>query len=176
MNIKNKRPPTTIAYAHTQSGVCNDKDKRSPAYEGAKFDARGYCIYHEDVRMCRVISDGKFNIVRKICYRCGSSSLARDKKTKKLYAQKKKKKPPHPQQEVSSKLVSTSTRDRDKSRLNSNEVQRPNHRQDQHPNIKCRSERRRKTVTVTHTTSPVQKNAPALPVDLYHHQRSSSPS
>ena len=80
-----------------------------------------------------------------------------------LYAQKKKKKPPHPQQEVSSKLVSTSTRDRDKSRLNSNEVQRPKHRQDQQTTIKCSKERRRKTVTVTHTTSPVQKNAPVLP-------------
>ena len=93
MNSKDKRPPTSISYTHTQSATCNsnDEDKRSPAYEGAKFDARGFCIYHEDVRMCRVISNGKFKIVRKICYRCGSSSLARDKKrTKKLHAQKKK--------------------------------------------------------------------------------------
>ena len=166
MNIKDKRPPTSISYTHIQSVTCNsnDKDKRSPAYKGAKFDARGFCIYHEDVRMCRVISDGKFNIVRKVCYRCGSSSLARDKKkTKKLHAQKKKK-PPH-SQEVSSQLVSTSTRtrDRDDGRVNTNEVQRPNHRQTQQNTIQCRRERRRKTVTDTHTTSPVQKNAPVLP-------------
>ena len=167
MNTKDKRPPTSISYTLTKSGVCNnnDKDKRSPAYQGAKFDARGFCIYHEDIRMCRVISDGKFNIVRKICYRCGSSSLVRDKKkTKKSHAQKMKKKHAHPHEEVMIKLVSTrTTRDRDSGRVNSSEVQCPNHRQDQQTTIKCSKERRRKTVTVTHTTSPVQKNAPVLP-------------
>jgi len=169
MNIKDKRPPTSIAYTHTQSGACNNKGKRSLAFEGAKFDAHGFCIHHVDVRMCRVISNGKFNIVRKICYRCGSSSLARDKKkTKKLHAQKMKKKPPHSQEEETSKLklVSTSTRTRDRDNghvnVNSSEVQRPNHRQDQQTTIKCRRERRRKTVTDTHTTSPIQQTAPVL--------------
>ena len=163
---KVKRPPTSISYTHAQSGLCNDKDKdkRSPAYKGAKFDARGFCLHHEDVRLCRVISHGKFNIVRKICYRCGSSSLVRDKKkTKKLHAQKKKSKSPHPQEEVSSNLVSASTSDRDSGRVNSNEVHRPNHRQTQQATIKCSRERRRKTVTDTHTTSPIQKTAPVLP-------------
>ena len=164
MNIKDKRPPTSISYTHTQNVICNEKDKTLPAYEGAKFDARGFCIYHEDV-MCRVISDDKFNIVRKICYRCGTSSIARDKKkTKKSHAQKMKKKHAHPHEEVMIKLVSTrTTRDRDSGRVNSSEVRRPHPtKHDQQTTIKCSRERRRKTVTDTHTTSPVQ-TAPVLP-------------
>lgn len=50
-------------------------EKSAPAYNGARFDSSGLCIAHPDVRLSRPIADGKYKIVRKICFKCGSASL-----------------------------------------------------------------------------------------------------
>ena len=47
----------------------------TPAYKGARFNIEGKCIAHSDVRLCRVTSDGGYKIVRKSCYKCGSTSF-----------------------------------------------------------------------------------------------------
>merc|ERR1712194_701348 len=53
------------------------QNRRVPAYDSARFDADGFCVAHSDVRLSK-LSDGKYKIVRKTCFKCGSASLARD--------------------------------------------------------------------------------------------------
>lgn len=47
----------------------------TPAYKGARFDTDGFCLAHDDVRLCRLTSNGQFKIVRKTCWKCGSAAL-----------------------------------------------------------------------------------------------------
>ena len=71
------------------------KDKLQPAYDGARFDKSGYCLNHPMVRLCKPASssqsllspddeqvqrNGKYIIIRKICYRCGEHSLRNERK------------------------------------------------------------------------------------------------
>ena len=83
----------------------------SPAYKGARFNSRGFCTSHSDVRLCRIASDGSFHIIRKTCFKCGSAGLAGHAKKTKLHGCKKK---PLPHRQVQSKLLSadSSTRSR----------------------------------------------------------------
>jgi len=48
---------------------------QTPAYTGALFNSLGFCINHHDVRLCTVTREGKYKILRKICPKCGSTSL-----------------------------------------------------------------------------------------------------
>ena len=57
----------------------------SPAYKGARFNSRGLCTSHSDVRLCRIASDGSFHIIRKTCFKCGSAGLAGHAKKTKLH-------------------------------------------------------------------------------------------
>mmetsp|Transcript_38440 Transcript_38440/g.69284 ORF Transcript_38440/g.69284 Transcript_38440/m.69284 type:complete len:266 (+) Transcript_38440:209-1006(+) len=50
------------------------QNKSAPAYNGARFDAGGFCVAHSDIRLSRLIN-GKYKIVRKICFKCGSATL-----------------------------------------------------------------------------------------------------
>ena len=77
-------------------------DKYQPAYDGARFDKKGYCLKHSMVRLCKpapngsssksslISSDGdraamqtKYIIIRKICPMCGEHSLRNDRKLNK---------------------------------------------------------------------------------------------
>lgn len=49
--------------------------KSRPAYKGARFDAEGFCLAHSDVRLCRLTSEGRYKVVCKTCYKCGSAAL-----------------------------------------------------------------------------------------------------
>lgn len=53
------------------------QNRSLPAYDGARFDVDGFCTLHSDVRLCRPSDDGKYKIVRKMCFKCGSATLAR---------------------------------------------------------------------------------------------------
>jgi len=46
-----------------------------PAYPGARFNSSGFCTNHSNVRLCVVTNEGKYKILRKTCFKCGSSSL-----------------------------------------------------------------------------------------------------
>jgi hypothetical protein len=46
-----------------------------PAYPGARFNSSGFCTNHSNVRLCIVTNEGKYKILRKTCFKCGSSSL-----------------------------------------------------------------------------------------------------
>lgn len=48
---------------------------QTPAYTGALFNSLGFCINHHNVRLCNVTREGKYKILRKICPKCGTSSL-----------------------------------------------------------------------------------------------------
>ena len=48
---------------------------QTPAYTGALFNSLGFCINHHNVRLCTVTREGKYQILRKICPKCGSTSL-----------------------------------------------------------------------------------------------------
>lgn len=48
---------------------------QTPAYTGALFNSLGFCINHHNVRLCTVTREGKYKILRKICPKCGSTSL-----------------------------------------------------------------------------------------------------
>lgn len=118
-----------------------DKDKNAPAFEGARYNSRGFCIHHAGIRLCRVTADGEFVIVRKICFKCGKSKNDvhdKTKKTKKKLhgaAKCQRKKSPtqqhrdspsseHNKQRISSsgvpyKLLSSTARDRKQHRITS---------------------------------------------------------
>ena len=83
----------------------------APAYKGARFNSRGFCTSHSDVRLCRIAADGSFHIIRKTCFKCGSAGLAGHAKKTKLHGCRKK---PLPHRQVQSKLLSadSSTRSR----------------------------------------------------------------
>lgn len=49
--------------------------KSTPAYSGARFDKNGFCLAHQDVRLCSITSNGQYKIVRKICFKCGGAAL-----------------------------------------------------------------------------------------------------
>lgn len=74
--------------------------KNAPAHNGARFDPEGFCLTHNDVRLCRLASDGKYKLVRKICFKCGTNGHVQ--KTK-LHEYRKKS---MPHREVSSEFVS----------------------------------------------------------------------
>ena len=48
---------------------------QTPAYTGALFNSLGFCINHHNVRLCNVTREGKYKVLRKICPKCGTSSL-----------------------------------------------------------------------------------------------------
>ena len=50
-------------------------DDPTPAYPGARFNSAGYCTIHSNVRLCTVTDEGKYKILRKVCFKCGSSAL-----------------------------------------------------------------------------------------------------
>lgn len=50
-------------------------DDPTPAYPGARFNSAGYCTNHSNVRLCTVTDEGKYKIMRKVCFKCGSSAL-----------------------------------------------------------------------------------------------------
>lgn len=73
--------------------------QRKPAYKGAKFDVSGYCLNHPKIQLCKptldfgalTISDrrpdsgeGKassltYSVIRKICPKCGTRDLAKNR-------------------------------------------------------------------------------------------------
>mmetsp|Transcript_11689 Transcript_11689/g.21078 ORF Transcript_11689/g.21078 Transcript_11689/m.21078 type:complete len:365 (-) Transcript_11689:61-1155(-) len=56
--------------------MLSQKQKSIPAYKGARFNANGFCLTHNDVRLSRLATNGNhYAIVRKTCYKCGSAAL-----------------------------------------------------------------------------------------------------
>lgn len=53
----------------------NAVDDPTPAYPGARFNSAGYCTNHSNVRLCTVTDEGRYKILRKVCFKCGSSAL-----------------------------------------------------------------------------------------------------
>ena len=50
----------------------------SPAYPGARFNSLGFCTNHNNIRLCTVTDEGKYKVLRKVCYKCGSAKLLRN--------------------------------------------------------------------------------------------------
>eukprot|EP00970_Alexandrium_tamarense_P011684 scaffold2561_cov262-Alexandrium_tamarense.AAC.1 len=67
-------------------------DKSTPAYPSARFDSNGYCIAHPSIRLCRLTNDGKYKIVCKTCFKCGSAGLMTDAHENKIAVHGYKKK------------------------------------------------------------------------------------
>lgn len=53
----------------------NFADRAEPAYPGANFDNDGFCVVHSTVRLCELREDGRYKIVRKLCYKCGNTAI-----------------------------------------------------------------------------------------------------
>ena len=68
--------------------------KSTPAYKGARFDAKGFCLTHSTVRLCKLTSNGRYQVVRKCCWKCGHAALMSDPHTTKTNAHGYKKKTP----------------------------------------------------------------------------------
>lgn len=69
---------------HGQDTKYNHKivaERAEPAYPGANFNAEGFCLVHQSVRLSDVKADGNYRIIRKLCPECGKTALpANDKK------------------------------------------------------------------------------------------------
>ena len=63
------RPPNIAAAAAAAANA------QIPAYPGARFNSSGFCTNHSNVRLCTVTDEGKYKILRKVCFKCGSTSL-----------------------------------------------------------------------------------------------------
>lgn len=59
----------------TAAAAIDDAQQTLPAYPGARFNSSGFCMNHSNVRLCTVTDEGKYKILRKTCFKCGSSSL-----------------------------------------------------------------------------------------------------
>ena len=51
-------------------------NRAKPAYPGANFDDEGFCVVHNTVRLCELRDDGRYKILRKLCYKCGNTAIA----------------------------------------------------------------------------------------------------
>eukprot|EP00985_Skeletonema_marinoi_P000866 scaffold353_cov161-Skeletonema_marinoi.AAC.8 len=61
-----------------------------PAYPGARFNSSGFCINHSNIRLCTVTDEGKYKILRKVCFKCGSSSMRNNYRVTTLHGNAKK--------------------------------------------------------------------------------------
>eukprot|EP00984_Skeletonema_dohrnii_P001789 scaffold590_cov100-Skeletonema_dohrnii-CCMP3373.AAC.2 len=61
-----------------------------PAYPGARFSSSGFCINHSNIRLCTVTDEGKYKILRKVCFKCGSSSMRNNYRVTTLHGNAKK--------------------------------------------------------------------------------------
>ena len=50
-------------------------NRAKPAYPGANFDDEGFCVVHNTVRLCELRDDGRYKILRKLCYKCGNTAI-----------------------------------------------------------------------------------------------------
>lgn len=60
-------------------------NRAKPAYPGANFDDEGFCVVHNTVRLCELRDDGRYKILRKLCYKCGNTAIVPKGERKIIY-------------------------------------------------------------------------------------------
>lgn len=65
-------------------------DNSTPAYPGARFNSLGFCTNHNSIRLCTVTDEDKYKILRKVCFKCGSSNLRTNSRVATLHGNAKK--------------------------------------------------------------------------------------
>jgi len=135
--------------------------RSEPAYSGARFDAKGMCIFHSDVRLCKVKDDGKFQIVKKTCFKCGTAGLiVKDCHKAKTRVHGYKAKGVPKRQQLADKLQGLSSRNLDPK----TDEQRPLESKDSKGSSKGRSRRQKKTQTRGEQRPPTSRSRTLSPL------------
>lgn len=135
-------------------------DNSTPAYPGARFNSSGFCINHNNIRLCTVTDEDKYKILRKVCFKCGSCKLRTNSRVNSLHGSVKKVKPRCETPKGMIRATTPPGRGRRKNRLSTFR--------------RVSGEQRRKTSKSCERSNMNKKNAAAAKKDLSSRSRSHS--
>eukprot|EP00986_Skeletonema_menzelii_P000098 scaffold13_cov137-Skeletonema_menzelii.AAC.4 len=90
MTMKQRHRKNVVHPQNNTAAPAPAADDSTPAFPAARFNSSGFCINHSNIRLCTVTDEGKYKILRKVCFKCGSSKLRNSYRVNTLHGNAKK--------------------------------------------------------------------------------------